>query len=228
VVLLAVGVALFVRTLLYQPFNIPSGSMRPTFLVGDYIFVSKFSYGYSRYSLPFSPPLISDRIFASEPTRGDVVAFRFSKQNVDYVKRVVGLPGDRIQMKQGVLYINDTAVKREPAPADAADGDACGSMPKEKIKRWRETLSNGVSYETLDCLENGPFDNTGAYTVPPGQFFMLGDNRDNSTDSRVSSLGYIPFENLIGRVSVIFFSKDTGDSGTASRVRTERIGMIVR
>jgi signal peptidase I len=223
----ALGVAVSVRSFLYQPFNIPSGAMRPTLLVGDYIFVSKFSYGYSRFSLPFSPPLISDRIFASEPTRGDVVVFRFSKQNVDYVKRLVGLPGDRIQMKQGALYINDIAVKRESAPAVGADGDACGSASTDKIKRWRETLPNGVSYETIDCLDNGPLDDTRIYTVPPGEFFMLGDNRDNSSDSRMTSIGYVPFEDLIGRVSVIF-SREAGDADTAPHARTDRIGTVVR
>jgi signal peptidase I len=224
----ALAVAVFIRSFLYQPFNIPSGGMRPTLLVGDYIFVSKFSYGYSRFSLPFSPPLISDRIFASKPTRGDVVVFRFAKQNIDYVKRLVGLPGDRIQMKQGVLYINDIAVKREPAPPNDADGDACGSARTDKIKRWREALPNGVSYETIDCLDNGPLDDTGIYTVPPGEFFMLGDNLDNSSDSRMTSIGYVPFEDLIGRVSVIFFSRDTGAAGTAPRARAERVGMMVR
>lgn len=224
----SLAVALLIRTLLYQPFNIPASSMRPTLLVGDYIFVSKFAYGYSRFSLPFSPPLISGRIFASEPSRGDVVVFRLTQQNTDYVKRVVGLPGDRVQMKEGQLYINDMPVKREDARADVADGDACGPAPKEKIKRWRETLPNGASYETIDCLENGPFDNTNVYTIPPGHFFVLGDNRDNSTDSRVKSIGLVPFENLIGRVSVIYFSREAGDAGAMPQVRSDRIGAVVR
>jgi signal peptidase I len=225
---LAVAVAFVVRSFLYQPFDIPARSMRPALLVGDDILVAKFAYGYSRYSLPYSPRLISGRIFASEPARGDVVVFRVPTQNLDYVKRVVGLPGDRLQMKDGQLYINGSPVKREEAPADAADGDACATVATQKIRRWRETLPNGVSYETIDCLENGPLDNTGVYTVPPGQFFMLGDNRDNSTDSRASSLGDVPFENLIGRVSLIFLSRDAGDSGAAPRIRIRRIGMVVR
>jgi signal peptidase I len=223
---LGLAVALCVRSFLYQPFDIPSSSMRPTLLVGDYIFVSKFAYGYGRFSVPFSARLPSGRIFASQPARGDVVVFRVPKDEVDYVKRVVGLPGDRIQMKQGELFINDVAVKRETL-ADVAADDACGSAARGNIKRWRETLPNGASYETLDCLDNGFLDNTDVYTVPDGRFFVLGDNRDNSTDSRVSSLGPIPFENLIGRVSVIFFSREAGEGG-AARVRVERIGRVVR
>jgi signal peptidase I len=140
----------------------------------------------------------------------------------------VGLPGDRIQMKQGELFINGAAVKREPLADDVAQQDACGSEAQGHVKRWRETLPNGVSYETLDCLDRGPLDNTDVYTVPEGHFFALGDNRDNSTDSRVlSAVGYIPFDHLIGRVSVIFFSR-TEDDRTAPRVRLERIGHVVR
>ncbi|MGA8903222.1 signal peptidase I [Bradyrhizobium sp.] len=218
---------LCVRSFLYQPFNIPSSSMKPTLVVGDYVFVSKFAYGYGRFSLPFSDRLPSGRIFAARPARGDVVVFRVPKDAVDYVKRVVGLPGDRIQMKQGELFINDVAVKREPLAAVVAD-DACGSTTRGTVKRWRETLPNGASYETLDCVDSSPLDNTNVHTVPDGDFFALGDNRDNSTDSRSSSLGYIPFENLIGRVSVIFFSRETGEAGAAARVRTERLGRVVR
>jgi signal peptidase I len=208
------------RTLLYQPFNIPAGSMIPTMVVGDYVFAAKFPYGYSRFSLPFSPRLFSGRLFGAAPKRGDVVVFRSGLY--DYVKRVVGLPGERIQMKDGMLYINDVAVKHE-AVADYA-GDACGSGAV-KVKRWRETLPNGVSYETLDCLENGQLDNTEVFTVPAGQYFMLGDNRDNSVDSRMpSQLGTVPLENLIGRVDLIFFSR----SPDTRQTRSERIGKVVR
>src|SRR5215813_4702176 len=187
-----------IRTFFYQPFNIPSGAQKPTLLVGDYIFVSKSSYGYTRYSLPFSPPLFSGRIFASEPARGDVVVFRSPKDpTVDFVKRVVGLPGDRIQMINGLLHINGTPVKREQIDdfVDTEDGKTV------RVKRWRETLPNGVSHETLDLMDNGYYDNTPEFVVPAGHYFMIGDNRDNSVDSRaMNQLGYVPFENLIGRV----------------------------
>jgi signal peptidase I len=225
--ILSLPVVLVIRTLLFQPFNIPSHSMAPTLLEGDYFFVSKFAYGYTHYSIPFSSPLFSGRIFGSEPARGDLVVFRLPKDGTtDYVKRVVGLPGDRIQMKQGLLYINDTPVRRERL-ADFAGGDNCGTDSAASVKRWREILPDGVSYETLDCVDNGFYDNTTVYTVPPGQFFTIGDNRDNSTDSRVlSAVGYVPLENFIGRVVMIFYSSAAGPAGTAV-TRSERIGMFV-
>ena len=203
VVFHALIIALVIRTFLFQPFNIPSGSMKETLLVGDYLFVSKFSYGYSHFSLPFSPPLFSGRIWASEPNRGDVVVFRLPKDDsTDYIKRVIGLPGDRIQMIQGVLHINGTPVKRERMEdyTDTEEG------PAMRVKRWHETLPNGVSYTTLDFLDSGYGDNTQVYEVPAGHYFMMGDNRDNSQDSRFAQVGYVPFENLVGRAQIIWLS----------------------
>ncbi len=208
VVFQALLIALVFRTFLFHPFNIPSGSMRPTLLEGDYLFVSKFSYGYSRYSFPFGPPLFAGRVWAGEPKRGDVAVFKLPTDNdTDYIKRVIGLPGDRLQMIGGVLHINGKPVKRERV-GDFVETEEGSTM---RVTRYRETLPNGVSYETLDLVENGIGDNTQEYVVPPGHFFMMGDNRDNSTDSRfLSRVGYVPFENLVGRANIIFFSVKDG------------------
>jgi signal peptidase I len=204
VVVPALVIALTFQTLLFQPFRIPSESMKPTLLVGDYLFVSKFSYGYSRYSIPLSLPVFSGRVLATAPARGDIAVFRLpAADSEDYIKRVVGLPGDRIEMRGGVLHINGEAVKRERIE-DYVDREQ--DVPV-RIERWRETLPNGVSYVTLNLIENGPLDDTPVYHVPAGHYFMMGDNRDDSADSRVlTQVGYVPFDNLVGRAEVIFFS----------------------
>jgi signal peptidase I len=205
----ALIIAVVIRTVLFQPFSIPSGSMKETLLVGDYLFVSKFSYGYSKYSIPFSPPLFSGRIMGSEPERGDIAVFKLPTDNAtDYIKRVIGLPGDKIQMIDGVLQINGQAVPKERID-DWIEEEPSGRQVR--VPRFKETLPNGVVHETLDLTPTGFHDNTPVYDVPSGHYFMMGDNRDNSTDSRVqSAVGFVPYENLVGRAEIIFFSVEEG------------------
>ncbi len=200
--LIAVGI----RTVAFEPFNIPSGSMIPTLLVGDYLFVSKFSYGYSRFSMPMSPNLFSGRIFGSLPKRGDVVVFKLPRDtSTDYIKRIVGLPGDHVQMKGGQLFINGEQVKRDSAGDYLAEGDG----PRMMLKRYLETLPGGKQHYILKASDDGPLDNTQEYVVPEGDVFCMGDNRDNSLDSRVlNAVGYVPLENLVGRAEFIFLSID--------------------
>ncbi len=231
----ALILALVIRVFLFQPFNIPSGSMKPTLLVGDYLFVSKYSYGYSRFSFPFSPPLFSGRIFGGTPKRGDVAVFRLPRDHeTDYIKRVIGLPGDTVQMKGGVLYINGEAVPKRRI-ADYVTTDILGN--EIRIPRYEETLPNGVKYTVLDQQRFGYHDNTRVFKVPPGHYFMMGDNRDNSTDSRVDQgphrVGMVPLENFIGRAEIIFFS--SGGDGAVSnlllspfQVRWSRLFMTIR
>jgi signal peptidase I len=199
----ALLLAVVIRTLFFQPFSIPSGSMMETLLVGDYLFVSKYSYGYTKYSVPFSPDLFSGRIWGSEPERGDVAVFRLpSNTKIDYIKRVIGLPGDRIQVTNGVLFINGEAVERELVGSYEPEGRYNQGTD---VPVYKETLPNGVSYTTLDLSPNSPGDNTREFVVPEGHYFMMGDNRDNSQDSRFE-VGYVPLENFIGRATIIFFS----------------------
>jgi len=209
VIIQALLIALVVRTFLFQPFSIPSGSMIPTLDIGDFLFVSKYAYGYSRNSIPFSPDLFSGRIFGSPPKRGDVVVFKLPRDgHTDYIKRVIGLPGDKIQMKDGRLFINDVMVPREPI-AKVRTEDFYGR--DTDVPTYKETLPGGVSHTIIEIQGDTGFnDNTGVYEVPPGNYFMMGDNRDNSTDSRVppdqGGVGYVPFENLVGKAEVVFFS----------------------
>ncbi|MDY8109312.1 signal peptidase I [Fulvimarina sp. 2208YS6-2-32] len=221
VIVQALLLALVIRTFLFQPFSIPSGSMMPTLLIGDYLFVSKWSYGYSRFSAPLSLPLFDGRVLASDPERGDVVVFRKpGEEDTDYIKRLVGLPGDRIRMRDGQLIINGKAVPKEPAGVFVDENG-------EEIDQFRETLPNGRSYLTLDLGPDLAGDDTREFVVPAGHYFMMGDNRDNSLDSRFD-VGYVPFENLVGKAQIIFFSIGGGASPLylwewPSKLRSSRI-----
>jgi signal peptidase I len=247
----AILIALFVRSFAYEPFNIPSESMLPRLRVGDYLFVSKWPYGFSRYSLPLGLPLFDGRLLGGEPQRGEIVVFKTPADNrTDFIKRVIGLPGDLIQMKGGVLHINGAAVKKQrigdlviPVTPNT---DCMGGFTRPSFRsvsasgqavcrypQYRETLPGGTSYAVLDQVTGSTGDDTGIYVVPQGHYFMMGDNRDDSADSRYAvsqdGIGFVPYENLVGRASLMFFSTD----GSAkllnpvswfSAIRWERIG----
>ena len=245
----ALLIAMAFRSFLYQPFSIPSGSMKPTLLVGDYLFVSKFSYGYSKYSFPFSPDLFDGRIWGGMPERGDVVVFKHPKQDacsegplemaarlgkvligqpardpadcIDYIKRVIGLPGDRVQMIDGVLHINGQRVGMQRtdnfSEPKSIHGERlrlsnCANAPVPQggvceIEHWIEELPGGRKHSVLN-LGNTQVDTTGEMTVREGHILFMGDNRDNSVDSRFASVGQVPVENLIGRAEVIALSSE--------------------
>jgi signal peptidase I len=179
--------------------------MIPTLLVGDYLFVSKFSYGYSRYTVAFGAPLFDGRLFYTKPERGDVAVFKLPRDNkTDYIKRIVGLPGDRIQMINGILHINGEPVKRDRVE-DFVTTDQFGRQVR--VAQYVETLPNGRKHQIIEESDTGSLDNTQVYVVPDNHFFAMGDNRDNSLDSRVSSMvGFVPVENLVGRAEFLFFS----------------------
>lgn len=202
--LAAIACAILIRSFIIEPFHIPSSSMKPELLIGDYVFVTKYSYGYSRYSFPFGINFFEGRVFKSTPKRGDVVVFRLpSNPSINYIKRVVGLPGDKLQMIDGVLYINEKEVKKTPSGIfkDEADGEEID------IDQFTETFSEGKKITTLDYTTTGFADNTRIYEVPENHYFMMGDNRDNSQDSRfIDQVGYVPQENLVGKARLIFMS----------------------
>ena len=209
----ALLIALFLRVLFFQPFTIPSASMEPTLLEGDYIIVSKFSYGYSRHSIPFSPPLFKGRIMERSPERGDIIVFKLPRDGrTDYIKRLIGLPGDRVQMRQGRLWINGKEVVDKELPPVMIDS---GYGFTRNVQRFQETLPGGRTFITYDFGPDGDVDNTPTFVVPEGHFFFMGDNRDNSLDSRVPAaigVGFVPAENLVGKAQIILLSWNPGAS----------------
>ncbi len=243
IVVQALAIAMVVRVFLYQPFNIPSGSMKETLLIGDFIFVSKLSYGLSRFSFPRTidvcvpltdmcgsfrilPDMMSSgRIMAADPKRGDVIVFKLpTDTSKDYIKRLVGLPGDTIKVTNGVLNINGTDVPKVSAGTfENIECDDFGSRCRDqKYQVFEETLPNGVKHHTLDREPDNDADNAGPFVVPEGHYFMMGDNRDNSIDSRFdpkvyrSGVGFVPYENLVGRADVIFYSCASDEPGRCS------------
>ena len=201
-IILAIFIALIIRSFAFEPFNIPSGSMKPNLLVGDFIFVSKWSYGYSRHSLPFSIPLIPNKILQKNPERGDVVVFKTPENNrTDYIKRLIGLPGDKIKIINGVIFINNNEIYRKRLD-DFIDTDF--NVKNKRVRKYKEFFFN-LEIDILDITDNGIVDNTKEFVIPEDHFVM-GDNRDNSQDSRfINSVGFIPFENLVGKARFIFF-----------------------
>lgn len=225
VLIQALILAVIIRSVIVQPFSIPSGSMRPTLLEGDYFASTKWSYGYSKHSLPFGPNLFEGRILEGKPERGDVVVFKLpSNPRLDYIKRVIGLPGETIQVRDGQIFINNEPVKREQR---GQINDVDVTEENRPVDVYTETLPNGVTYDTLDLAPNTQGDNTREFVVPEGHYFMMGDNRDNSSDSRFG-VGFVPAENLVGKAGRIFFSIANGSSPLEiwrwpSDVRLERL-----
>ncbi len=207
-IVIAVLLAMVIRTFLYEPFNIPSGSMLPTLQVGDYLFVSKPSYGYSKYSFPLSMGGFEGRVADKEPERGDIAVFRQpGNTSIDYIKRVVALPGETVQMIRGRLYINGVRVEREIV--GLVESDQNNKYQREVLTEYIETLPGGVIHTIYEASDNAALDNTPLFTVPKGYYFMMGDNRDNSRDSRdMTTVGFVPYQNFIGRADLLFFSID--------------------
>ncbi len=222
----ALIIALIIRSFLYQPFYIPSSSMEPNLLIGDRIFVSKYSYGYSRHSLPFSPKIYNKRIFPKTPKRGDIIVFKTPADNrTDYIKRLIGLPGDTIQISNKELYLNDVKILQEKI--ENKTNISCG---RDFIKAnfFKETLPNGISY-IATYRSDGTMINSDKFVVPDNHYFFMGDNRDCSKDSRfLSSVGYVNFNNLVGKAELIFFSNDKSKGSLLKFWRTLRFNRFFK
>ena len=212
-VAVALLIALFLRVLLFQPFTIPSASEEPNLYEGDYVIVTKFDYGWSRHSIPFSPPLFEGRILSKAPERGDIIVFKLPRDGrTDYIKRLIGVPGDRVQMRQGLLYLNGQPVERRQTELVTETG---GSGLMRPVARVEETLPGGRRYMTNDFGADGDLDDTPEVVVPPGHYFFIGDNRDNSADSRLPTeigVGLVPEENLVGKARLVLLSWSPGAS----------------
>ncbi|MDB9872072.1 signal peptidase I [Alphaproteobacteria bacterium] len=229
--MVAGSIAIIFRSIFFEPFNIPSGSMIPSLLVGDYLFVSKYSYGYSKYSFPFGVMPINDRVFDNSPERGDVIVFRKpGDETIDYIKRLVGLPNDTIQVKEGILFINGKSVNRIKTNI----GKMKDIYGNEKILTEYKEIFEGSNYhKILEYSDIDNFDDTIEFKVPKDHFFFMGDNRDNSRDSRSSEVGFVPKKNLIGKAQIIFFSHDNSASFYEfwkwhKSIRFSRIGEAIK
>ena len=205
--MIAGSIAIIFRSIFFEPFNIPSGSMIPTLLVGDYLFVSKYSYGYSKYSFPFGVVPIDDRLLDENPKRGDVIVFRKpGDESIDYIKRLIGLPGDTVQVRNGILLVNNKEAKRLKTNM----GKMKNIFGQEKVFiEYKEKFENTNFHKIIESSDSDPFDNTIEFIVPENNFFFMGDNRDNSRDSRSSEVGFVPKKNLIGKAQIIFFSHNS-------------------
>lgn len=223
VILLALFAAILFRSFLYEPFYIPSGSMKSTLLEGDVVVVSKYKYGFSKHSLPYSIPLIKGRIFdGNKPKRGDIIVFRLpNNTNIHYIKRLIGLPGDTVQIIGGVLYINGNEIKREE------DGVFFDEKTNKELLKYTETLDENIKYNILqEKIFINEINNTKEYKVPENHYFFLGDNRDNSADSRFEDIGpgFVPYDNVIGKAEIILFSKKQN----SLKIRFNRIFNILK
>ena len=229
--MVAGSIAIIFRSIFFEPFNIPSGSMIPSLLIGDYLFVSKYSYGYSKYSFPFGILPFDDRVLDETPKRGDVIVFRKpGDESIDYIKRLIGIPGDTVQVINGVLFVNG----KEATRVKTNIGKMKNIFGQEKVfKEYKEKFANTNFHKIIEASDNDPFDNTILFKVPKDHFFFMGDNRDNSRDSRTSEVGFVPKQNLIGKAQIIFFSHNSSASFYEfwkwhKSIRFSRIGKAIK